>query len=108
MGDTPSRSGIVATLPAHLQGVLLPKIAVLTDYVTSTPPDWRRFHVTRFARPAVLADRFAAAWAQPGLWGGRGSFIGRNGLAGHPVAFWTEVVGGCVLALLVAVSGWAH
>lgn len=43
-----------------------------------------------------------------GFGGGGGSFIGRDGLAGHPVAFWTEVVGGCVLALLVAVTGWAH
>ncbi|MCL9843893.1 hypothetical protein [Ralstonia solanacearum] len=77
------------------------------DYVISTSPDWRRFHVTRFARPAVLADRFAAAWARLAF-GWRGSFIGRDGLAGHPVAFWTEVVGGCVLALLVAVTGWAH
>jgi len=36
------------------------------------------------------------------------SFIDRDGLAGHSVAFWTAVVGGCVLALLVAVTGWAH
>ncbi len=42
----------------------------------------------------------------------RGSFIGRDGRRiarqGQPAAFWTEVAGGVVLALMVAAIGWAH
>ncbi|MBB6584995.1 hypothetical protein AB6Q13_23580 [Ralstonia solanacearum] len=61
------------------------------------------------ASPALLCWPIALLLLGRSLaFGWRGSFIGRDGLAGHPVAFWTEVVGGCVLALLVAVTGWAH
>ncbi|MDB0544140.1 hypothetical protein LBW62_23090 [Ralstonia solanacearum] len=53
----------------------------------------------------LLLGRNLAFW-----W--RGSFIGRKGWRidrqCHPAAFWTEVAGGFVLALMVAAIGWAH